>query len=105
VRACVRVCVSMCVCVHVRVFTCALCVCVHVRVCPAHARPCGPPEPPDSPPGTATQTWGFLWSAIKQADLFVSHPVPNFIPDSVPLDHVVCVCVRVCVCVCVCVCV
>lgn len=33
--------------------------------------------------------WAFLWSAIKQADLFVSHPVDNFIPDCVPRDNVV----------------
>ena len=33
--------------------------------------------------------WNFLWSAIKQADLFISHPVSNFVPDNVPLDNVV----------------
>lgn len=35
------------------------------------------------------QVWDFLWSAIKQADLFVSHPVSNFVPDNVPRDNVV----------------
>jgi hypothetical protein len=35
------------------------------------------------------QTWDFLWSAIKQADVFVSQPVPNFVPDDVPMENVV----------------
>eukprot|EP00624_Nannochloropsis_granulata_P006562 evm.model.NODE_49373_length_27502_cov_28.034180.1 len=35
------------------------------------------------------QTWDFLWSAIKQADLFVSHPLSNFVPDCVPMESVV----------------
>lgn len=37
------------------------------------------------------QTWDFLWSAIKQADVFVSHPVANFVPDDVPMENVVCI--------------
>ncbi|EWM21967.1 trehalose synthase [Nannochloropsis gaditana] len=43
----------------------------------------------DNPQGPQAQTWDFLWSAIKQADLFVSHPVKNFVPDDVPLENVV----------------
>ncbi len=41
------------------------------------------------PQGAQAQVWDFLWSAIKQADLFVSHPVANFVPDDVPLENVV----------------
>jgi len=29
-------------------------------------------------------TWDFIWSNIKEADLFISHPVKKFIPPSVP---------------------
>jgi len=43
----------------------------------------------DSPQGPQAQTWDFLWSAIKQADLFVSHPLSNFVPDCVPMENVV----------------
>jgi hypothetical protein len=39
--------------------------------------------------GVCLQVWDFLWSAIKQADLFVSHPMVNFVPDTVPLENVV----------------
>lgn len=28
-------------------------------------------------------TWGFIWSLIKTVDLFVSHPVPEFVPSEV----------------------
>jgi hypothetical protein len=31
----------------------------------------------------------FLWQFIKLADLFISHPVNNFIPDEVPRRNVV----------------
>jgi len=43
----------------------------------------------DDPQGPQAQTWDFLWSAIKQADLFISHPVSNFVPDDVPMENVV----------------
>jgi alpha,alpha-trehalose phosphorylase (configuration-retaining) len=35
------------------------------------------------------KTWEFLWNNIKHADLFVSHPVPKFIPHNVPADKIV----------------
>lgn len=35
------------------------------------------------------KTWQFLWDSIKDADLFVSHPVPQFIPEVVPPKKVV----------------
>jgi len=35
------------------------------------------------------RTWKFLWSHIQHADLFVSHPIRAFVPDSVPAKKVV----------------
>ncbi|CEJ54667.1 hypothetical protein PMG11_00966 [Penicillium brasilianum] len=32
------------------------------------------------------EAWGFLWEAIKHADLFISHPVGAFVPENVPLE-------------------
>ncbi|KOS16984.1 Trehalose phosphorylase [Escovopsis weberi] len=32
--------------------------------------------------------WDFLWSDIRQADLFISHPVPSFVPENVPEEKV-----------------
>ncbi len=29
------------------------------------------------------EVWNYLWSNIKQADLFLSHPVANFVPEGV----------------------
>ncbi|KAL7624688.1 hypothetical protein AAE478_006258 [Parahypoxylon ruwenzoriense] len=34
------------------------------------------------------QAWSFLWSDIRLADLFVSHPIPKFVPHNVPRDMV-----------------
>ncbi|KAI1371769.1 glycosyltransferase family 4 protein [Hypoxylon crocopeplum] len=34
------------------------------------------------------QAWNFLWDNIRHADMFVSHPIPKFVPDSVPRDLV-----------------
>ncbi|KAI5864118.1 glycosyltransferase family 4 protein [Durotheca rogersii] len=34
------------------------------------------------------QAWSFLWDKIRQADSFVSHPVPKFVPHNVPRDLV-----------------
>jgi hypothetical protein len=31
----------------------------------------------------AQQVWRFLWSSIKQADVFLSHPVRTFVPNDV----------------------
>lgn len=40
-------------------------------------------------PGTPqAEAWGFLWEAIKQADLFISHPVRAFVPKNVPPEMV-----------------
>lgn len=32
--------------------------------------------------------WGFLWGNIKLADMFISHPIPAFVPHNVPKDKV-----------------
>lgn len=34
-------------------------------------------------------TWNFLWSFIKQCDIFVSHPIEEFVPHNVPKRKVV----------------
>ena len=34
------------------------------------------------------QVWNFLWSQIRQADLFISHPIPSFVPENVPCEKV-----------------
>ncbi|KAG0171355.1 hypothetical protein DFQ28_005623 [Apophysomyces sp. BC1034] len=41
------------------------------------------------PNGPQAETWNFLWSFIKHVDLFISHPVNNFVPDVVPRRNVV----------------
>jgi glycosyltransferase involved in cell wall biosynthesis len=42
-----------------------------------------------SKPGTSQYTtWNFLWHFIRQADVFVSHPTPMFIPDNVPAEKI-----------------
>ncbi|OAA58465.1 trehalose synthase [Niveomyces insectorum RCEF 264] len=41
---------------------------------------------PDSP---QADIWEFLWSNIKLADMFISHPIPQFVPQSVPPEKVV----------------
>lgn len=39
-----------------------------------------------STPGSPqAEVWDFLWSYIKLADIFISHPVAAFVPHSVPL--------------------
>ncbi|KAI0008761.1 glycosyltransferase family 4 protein [Xylariaceae sp. FL0662B] len=35
------------------------------------------------------QVWNYLWNNIRYADLFISHPIPMFVPDNVPRDKVV----------------
>lgn len=32
--------------------------------------------------------WNFLWANIKRADMFISHPIPSFVPASVPRSKV-----------------
>ncbi|KAK2666580.1 hypothetical protein RAB80_017697 [Fusarium oxysporum f. sp. vasinfectum] len=40
-------------------------------------------------PGTPqAEAWELLWESIKQADLFISHPVRAFVPKNVPLSTV-----------------
>lgn len=40
--------------------------------------------------GTAQRkTWNFIWERIKEADLFVSHPIKEFIPVDVPKEKIV----------------
>ncbi|OAD78300.1 glycosyltransferase family 4 protein, partial [Phycomyces blakesleeanus NRRL 1555(-)] len=41
------------------------------------------------PEGPQAETWNFLWNFIQHADLFVSHPIKNFVPDVVPRRNVV----------------
>jgi len=41
-------------------------------------------------PGTPqADIWDFLWSNIQYADMFISHPIPIFVPHNVPRDKVV----------------
>ncbi|KAG8767816.1 hypothetical protein FRC15_005458 [Serendipita sp. 397] len=35
-----------------------------------------------------SEVWDYLWSRIQEADLFISHPVDKFVPDSVPFETV-----------------
>jgi glycosyltransferase involved in cell wall biosynthesis len=42
-----------------------------------------------SQPGTTQHTtWQFLWQYIRQADIFVSHPMQMFIPEDVPAEMI-----------------
>ncbi|KAK6811657.1 hypothetical protein RU639_012638 [Aspergillus parasiticus] len=40
----------------------------------------------DTPGTPQAEAWGLLWEAIKQADLFISHPVRAFVPKDVPQE-------------------
>ena len=33
--------------------------------------------------------WRFLWNSIQHADMFISHPIPSFVPANVPREKVV----------------
>jgi hypothetical protein len=35
---------------------------------------------------TARRAWDFVWSRIKDAHLFISHPVESFVPDEVGIE-------------------
>lgn len=35
------------------------------------------------------EVWNFLWDNIKGADMFISHPIPAFVPHTVPREKVV----------------
>jgi hypothetical protein len=40
-------------------------------------------------PGTPqADVWEFIWSHVKLADIFISHPIPAFVPHTVPLEKV-----------------
>lgn len=40
-------------------------------------------------PGTPqAEAWEWLWESIKQADLFISHPISAFVPANVPKEIV-----------------
>lgn len=43
-------------------------------------------EIPDSP---QADIWNYLWNNIKRADMFISHPIPKFVPHTVPTEKVV----------------
>ncbi|KKW06395.1 MAG: Glycosyl transferase group 1 [Candidatus Moranbacteria bacterium GW2011_GWE1_49_15] len=43
----------------------------------------------DTPGTVQYRTWNYLWSNIRNADLFVSHPVEKFIPRNAPLSKTV----------------
>lgn len=32
--------------------------------------------------------WDFIWSHVKRADIFISHPIPCFVPETVPPEKV-----------------
>ncbi|KAE8366441.1 UDP-Glycosyltransferase/glycogen phosphorylase [Aspergillus caelatus] len=40
----------------------------------------------DTPGTPQAEAWELLWEAIKQADLFISHPVHAFVPKDVPQE-------------------
>ncbi|KAG1176211.1 hypothetical protein G6F70_006073 [Rhizopus microsporus] len=41
------------------------------------------------PEGPQAITWNFLWNFIQHADVFVAHPIKNFVPEVVPTRNVV----------------
>ncbi|KAL9555956.1 hypothetical protein MBANPS3_002105 [Mucor bainieri] len=43
----------------------------------------------NEPEGSTANTWNFLWQFIKQADLFVAHPIKGFVPEVVPSRNTV----------------
>jgi alpha,alpha-trehalose phosphorylase (configuration-retaining) len=42
----------------------------------------------DVPDSAQKEVWDYLWERIQGADVFISHPVNKFVPQSVPLDIV-----------------
>jgi glycosyltransferase involved in cell wall biosynthesis len=34
-------------------------------------------------------TWNFLWKSIQMADAFIAHPIPSFVPQTVPPEKLV----------------
>lgn len=43
----------------------------------------------DDPTSAQSITWKYLWQWIKQADVFIAHPVKSFVPPTVPEDILV----------------
>ena len=43
-------------------------------------------ETPDTPQHVS---WDFLWDFIQQADVFIAHPIPEFVPQRVPQEKVI----------------
>lgn len=43
----------------------------------------------DNPQNPQSLTWKFIWENIKNADCFVSHPIPEFVPREVNKEKVV----------------
>jgi hypothetical protein len=41
---------------------------------------------PDSP---QADIWNYLWGKIQHADMFISHPIPQFVPHTVPREKVI----------------
>ena len=42
----------------------------------------------DRPGSPQEQVWKWIWRFVKQADVFISHPVDKFVPHDVPLEMV-----------------
>jgi len=42
----------------------------------------------DRPGSPQEQVWKWIWNFVKQADIFISHPVAKFVPHEVPLEMV-----------------
>jgi alpha,alpha-trehalose phosphorylase (configuration-retaining) len=34
------------------------------------------------------EVWEYLWQKIRHSDLFISHPVPAFVPKDIPKEMV-----------------
>jgi glycosyltransferase involved in cell wall biosynthesis len=42
----------------------------------------------DNPGEVASVAWNWVWNHVKNCDVFVSHPVPDFVPQNVPSQKV-----------------
>ncbi|RAL01741.1 putative trehalose synthase (Ccg-9) [Aspergillus ibericus CBS 121593] len=42
----------------------------------------------DQPGSPQEEAWSWIWKQVQQADLFISHPVSIFVPNSVPSEKV-----------------
>lgn len=43
----------------------------------------------DDPSTIQHKVWKYIWRYIQQADIFISHPIPKFVPQEVPEEKVV----------------